>query len=96
MRRRGRRANVARRTKRKRAKGARSGRARRNLAGGTMAENCWAKSTRDKGNRGEKRVKIADLHKTRGYPRPLFSPRRTKRTFGDIPKGKPRRIMGQK
>lgn len=35
------------------------------------------------GNRAGRRVKIADLHKTQGYPRPLFSPRRTKRTFGD-------------
>lgn len=42
-------ANVTKRTKRKRAEGTRSGRARRNLAGGTMAENCWAKSARDKG-----------------------------------------------
>lgn len=37
-----------------------------------------------KGNRaGEEGFKIADLHKTRGYPRPLFSPSRAKRTFGD-------------
>jgi len=38
-------ANVAGRTRRKPAKGTRSGRTRRSLAGGTMAENCWAKST---------------------------------------------------
>jgi len=31
---------------------------------------------RDRGNRAGSRVKIADLHKTRGYSRPLFSPRR--------------------
>lgn len=91
--------------RRRRAKGTRSGRARRNLAGGTMAENCWAKSTRDKresrGGGGREGFKIADLHKTRGYPRPLFSPSRTEedvRRCRDAPKGRPRceRIMGQK
>lgn len=76
-------ANVARRTKRKQAEGTRSGRPRRSLAGGTMAENCWAKSARDKGNRAGRKVKIADLHKTQWYPRPLFSSSRTKGAFGD-------------
>lgn len=50
------------------------------LAGGTMAKNCWAKSTKDKGNRAGKMVKIADLHKTQGYPRPLFPPPRRGRS----------------
>jgi len=68
---------------RKRVKWTRSGKTRRSLADGTMAENYWAKSTKDEGNRARKMIKVADLHKTRGYPRPLFSPSRTKRTFGD-------------
>lgn len=84
-------ANMARRTKRKRAKGTRSGRARRSLAGGTMAENCRAKSTRDKGSRAGRRVKIADLHKTPGVSSAIVlstSHEEDVRRCRDAPKGR--------